>query len=62
MWQALVVDQEDPKYLREALEKLSNDKAEQDRLASGAKVAAAGPFKPERIQSDFLRWRHKMAI
>jgi len=60
--QALVVDQEDPKCLREALEKLSNDKAEQDRLASGAKVAAAGPFKPERIQSDFLRWRRKMAI
>jgi glycosyltransferase involved in cell wall biosynthesis len=59
--QALVVDQEDPKCLREALEKLSNDKAEQDRLASGAKKAATGPFNPERIQSDFLRWLLEVA-
>lgn len=60
--QALVVDQENPECLKKALGKLCADSSEQERLAAAAKELAAGPFGPERIQSDFLRWLHEVAV
>jgi len=60
--QALVVDQENPECLKKALEILCADSSEQERLAAAAKELAAGPFGPERIQSDFLRWLREVAV
>ena len=58
----IVVDQENPECLKDALESLCADRSEQERLAAAAKELAAGPFGPERIQSDFLRWLHEVAV
>lgn len=57
----LVVDLEEPDYLRQAVERLSGDPDMQERLAAAAKSAAAGPFNPQRIQSDFIEWLAELA-
>ena len=59
--QGLVVDQEDPTFLRQALGILCENKSEQVRLAAIAREAATGCFDPERIQSDFLEWLGEVA-
>lgn len=59
--QALVVSEEDPEGLRNAIESLAINIEEQERLSTGAKKAAAGPFNPEYIQSNFLEWLGEVA-
>ena len=51
---ALVVVDEDPKYLQKILEGLCSDEAEQQRLADAARNAATGCFDPEHLQTQFL--------
>jgi glycosyltransferase involved in cell wall biosynthesis len=60
--QALVVDQVDPKCLEAAIEELSTNKDEQNRLASAASEAASKDFNPEHIQSNFMQWIKEVAV
>src|SRR5215471_3894433 len=50
---ALCVTDANPSALRQALEKLADSSAEQERLAKSSREAAAGDFNPERIQAQF---------
>jgi glycosyltransferase involved in cell wall biosynthesis len=60
--QGMVVDDKNPEQLRQALEILCEDTAEQERLSAAAKDAAAACFDPKRIQSNFMDWLHEIAI
>jgi glycosyltransferase involved in cell wall biosynthesis len=51
---ALCVTQADASALRQALEMLADSPSEQERLAKSAREAAAGEFKSERIEEEFI--------
>ena len=53
---ALVVDNGDPQYLLQAVERLCDDTDELIRLRHASQTVASGCFDPERIQSDLIRW------
>jgi len=58
--QALVIDEEDPQYLVQAMEQLCENTDEQKRLAEAAKAASSTCFDPKGIQSDFMKWLNKI--
>ena len=51
---ALCVTDPKPAALRQALDELAGSPSEQERLAKGARDAAAGEFNCERIQTEFV--------
>jgi glycosyltransferase involved in cell wall biosynthesis len=58
---ALVVDNGDPQYLLQAVERLCDDTDELIRLRHASQTVASGCFDPERIQSDLIRMLGKIS-
>ena len=60
--QAMVVDEENSNLLKLAVEKLSVDTGERNRLAKAAENAAAECFSPTHIQSQFIKHLNDLVV
>ena len=56
----LVVDEETPEHLQQALEQLFENKEQLERFSHAAREAATSCFSPKLIQAEFMGYLHDL--